>query len=238
MTVSVRCYAAAAERLGPRVEVELGAPATAGQVRAALVEAHPEAAQLIEQCRLAVDLDIAEADTPISDDSEVALLPPFAGGAGDHHVGVDRAGGGPVVVVDVREPPLGVEDALAAIAHPGAGAQVVFLGRVRDHSSTDAAVHRLDYSCYEPMARQVLTTIAHETCERWPSLHGVALVHAVGELSVGTHSVLVACSSPHRGDAYQANEHALEQLKARVPVWKREVGSRGARWVNLEAQPG
>jgi molybdopterin synthase catalytic subunit len=109
---------------------------------------------------------------------------------------------------------------------------------VRDHSSGDPAVHRLDYSAYEPMAREVMTTIADETRARWPSLCGIALLHAVGELAVGAHSVLVACSSPHRAEAYQANQHALEQLKARVPVWKREVGSRGSRWVNLQAPTG
>jgi molybdopterin synthase catalytic subunit len=235
MSVTVRCYAAAAERLGPKVQLDVGTPSTAGQVRAALVAAHPDAAELIGQCRLAVDLDIAAGDTPVEPDSEVALLPPFAGGAGS---GAAERAGDAAVVIDVRPPPLGVEEALTAIAHPAAGAQAVFLGRVRDHSSGDPAVHRLDYSAYEPMARQVMTTIADETRARWPSLCGIALLHAVGELAVGAHSVLVACSSPHRAEAYQANQHALEQLKARVPVWKREVGSRGSRWVNLQAPTG
>lgn len=240
-TITVRCYAAAAERLGSRVEVGVAPPTTAGKVRAALVEAHPDAAELIDQCRLAVDRDIAEPETRVEADSELALLPPFAGGStgGGDPPGsaADRgraAPGEPVVVVDVREPPLGVEEALAAIGDPAAGAQVVFLGRVRDHSPSDEAVHRLDYSAYEPMAREVMTAIARETCAKWPSVRGIALLHAVGELPVGSHSVLVACSSPHRDDAYDANRHALEELKARVPVWKREVGSRGSRWVGLE----
>jgi molybdopterin synthase catalytic subunit len=234
MSVTVRCYAAAAEQLGPKVQLDVGTPSTAGQIRAALVAAHPDAAELIGQCRLAVDLDIAGTDTPVHDDSEIALLPPFAGGSRGE--ADDEAA--PAVVIDVRAPPLAVEEVLAAIAHPAAGAQAVFLGRVRDHSSGDPAVHRLDYSAYEPMARQVMTTIADETRARWPSVCGIALLHAVGELAVGAHSVLVACSSPHRAEAYQANQHALEQLKARVPVWKREVGSRGSRWVNLQASTG
>lgn len=249
-TVTVRCYAAAAERLGPRVDVGVAVPTTAGMVRAALVEAYPHAAELIDQCRLAVDLDIATPDTKVAADSELALLPPFAGGAGGERpagdgeaapaeaapaAGQTRAQSHePVVVVDVCEPPLDVEAALARIAHPSAGAQTVFLGRVRDHSPGDEAVHRLDYSAYEPMAREVMTAIAHETCAHWPSLRGIALVHAVGELAVGAPTVLVACSSPHRDEAYDANRHALEELKTRVPVWKREVGGRGTRWVGLE----
>lgn len=244
-TVTVRCYAAAAERLGPRVDVGVAVPTTAGTVRAALVEAHPHAAALIDQCRLAVDLDIATPDTRVDADSELALLPPFAGGAGgDRSTGDGEAAPAaeqarapshePTVVVDVCEPPLDVEAALAQIAHPSAGAQTVFLGRVRDHSPGDETVHRLDYSAYEPMAREVMTAIARETCAHWPSLRGIALVHAVGELAVGAPTVLVACSSPHRDEAYDANRHALEELKTRVPVWKREVGGRGTRWVGLE----
>lgn len=244
-SVTVRCYAAAAERLGPRVDVGVAVPTTAGMVRAALVEAYPDAAELIGQCRLAVDLDIATPDTNVDADSEVALLPPFAGGAGDERpVGDGEAASAgqrlraesdePTIVIDVREPPLEVEDALARIAHPAAGAQTVFLGRVRDHSPADEAVHQLHYSAYEPMAREVMAAIARETCAHWPSLRGIALVHAVGELAVGEPTVLVACSSPHRDEAYEANQHALEELKTRVPVWKREVGGRGTRWVGLE----
>lgn len=231
MTVTVRCYAAAAERLGARVEVGVATPTTAGALRAALAADHPEHSGLIDQCRIAVGTTVADATTPVTADDDVALLPPFAGGSGGTGAG---AGDEPVVVVDLREPPLDVEAALSAISHPAAGAQVVFLGRVRDHSPADAAVHQLDYSAHDVMAREVLATIAAETVQRWPSLRGVALLHAVGELPVGAPTVLVACSSPHRDDAYDASRHALEELKARVPVWKRELGSQGARWVGLE----
>lgn len=223
MTVTVRLFAAAADALGPTAEVDLEPPTTAGAVRSALAQAHPDAARLVGQCRLAVNLEVVGEDAKVGDHDEVALLPPFAGGSQP-----------PRVYVDVRQPPLPLDEPLAAIHDPGAGAEVVFLGTVRDHSPGHEEVTRLDYSAYEPMARKVMTEIADETLERWPALRGVALVHAVGELSVGSHTLLVATVSPHREDAYAANRHVLEELKTRAPVWKREVGSRGARWVGVD----
>lgn len=221
MTLTVRLFAAAAETLGPQTEVDLAVPTTAGAVRAALLEAHPDAAGLVGQCRLAVNLELAGDDTPVGEGDEVALLPPFAGGSQRAHV-------------DVRQPPLPVDEALDAIDDPGVGAQVVFLGRVRDHSPGHEGVWRLDYSAYEPMARKVLAEIADETLGRWPSLRGVALVHAVGELEVGAHTVLVVTTAPHRQEAYDANRHALEGVKQRAPVWKREVSDEGSRWIGVD----
>lgn len=225
MTVTVTLFAAAAEALGSKTEVDLPTPTTAGAVRSALAESHPDVAGLIGQCRLAVNLELVAGDAEVGGEDEVALLPPFAGGSQRH------------VHLDVREPPLPLEEALDAIADPTAGAQVVFLGTVRDHSPGHEGVHRLDYSAYEPMARKVMAQIADETLTKWPSLCGVALVHAVGELPLGAHTVLVATTAPHRQEAYQANEHALEELKQRMPVWKREVSEQGSRWVGVEETP-
>lgn len=225
-TVTVRLFAAVAEALGPETEVELDVPTTAGAVRAALVEAHPETAGLVRRCRLAVNLELVGEDVPVDHDDEVALLPPFAGGSGSARAHVD-----------VREPPLPLDEALRAITDSAAGAQVVFLGTVRDHSPGNEGVRWLEYTTYEPMARKVLAEIADETLGQWPSLRGVALVHAVGALELGTHTVLVATTAPHRQEAYAANRHALEELKQRAPVWKREVSDQGARWLGVDDTP-
>lgn len=226
MTVTVHLFAAAAEAVGTKAEVDLQTPTTAGAVRAVLADSHPDAAGLLNQCRLAVNLELVGEEAKVGQDDEVALLPPFAGGSGQRRVHLD-----------VREPPLPLDESLDAIADPAAGAQVVFLGTVRDHSPGHDGVHRLDYSAYEPMARRVMAEIADETLDQWPSLCGVALVHAVGELPLGAHTVLVATTAPHRHQAYEANEHALEELKRRMPVWKREVSEQGGRWVGVEETP-
>lgn len=225
-TVSVRLFAAVAESLGPETAVELDVPTTAGAVRAALADAHPEAAEVVRRCRLAVNLELVDEHAPVGHDDEVALLPPFAGGSRPARAHVD-----------VREPPLPLDEALRAITDSSAGAQVVFLGTVRDHSPGNQGVRRLEYSAYEPMARKVLAEIADETLDQWPALRGVALVHAVGELELGAHTVLVATTAPHRREAYAANQHALEELKQRTPIWKREISDHGARWLGVEDLP-
>ncbi len=266
MIVPVRLFAAAAEALGPHAQVEVPAPTTVGAVRDALIAAHPEHAALLRQCSLALDREIVLPDAPVPEGAEVALLPPFAGGSHEPARGRDPAGGpehrrgpdtpggspteadgphqdrdpheaaGPRTIIDVREPPLPVAEVLDALADPGAGGHVVFLGTVRDHSAASGSVAQLAYSAYEEMAREVLAAIARELATTWPALRGIALVHSVGALEVGDHTVLVVTSAAHREDAYAANRRALEELKARVPVWKHERDAQGAaRWVGLDA---
>jgi molybdopterin synthase catalytic subunit len=140
-------------------------------------------------------------------------------------------------ITGLREPPLPVEEVLAEIVGPSAGGTVVFLGTVRDHSEELADVERLEYTAYGEMAEKVLAEIADEVAERWPQLTGLALLHAVGDLPVGAHTVLVACAAPHRGEAYEASRHALEELKRRTPIWKREVAPGAARWVGFDLPP-
>lgn len=223
MTLVVQVFAGAAARLGDRLELAVEPPVAAGAVREALAAAYPDHAALLARCSLAVDGEVAEAATTVPPGAEVALLPPFAGGSA-----------APRAFVDVCAPPLPTAEALAAIADPKAGAQVVFLGTVRDHSASEPAVQRLEYSAYDAMARKVLAELVEEAAAKWPELRGVALVHAVGALEIGQPTILVACSAPHRDVAYAANRHLLEQVKTRVPVWKREVGASGVRWIGLD----
>lgn len=140
-------------------------------------------------------------------------------------------------VTGLREPPLPVDDTLSEIGAPSAGATVLFLGTVRDHSQDLDQVERLEYSAYGEMAEKVLDEIADEVVERWSDVTGVALLHSVGDLPVGAHTVLVACSAPHRAEAYEASRYALEELKERVPIWKREVAPGAARWVGFDLPP-
>jgi molybdopterin synthase catalytic subunit len=86
------------------------------------------------------------------------------------------------------------------------------------------------------MAERELGRIADEIRAAHPEVRGLALIHALGELAVGSHTILVAASSPHRAEAFAACREALEHIKARVPVFKREVTADGAhRWVGLHA---
>jgi molybdopterin synthase catalytic subunit len=120
---------------------------------------------------------------------------------------------------------------LARVAHDGAGAQAAFFGAVRDHN-VGRAVTGIDYAAYEPMADAELAAIAREAAERWPGLR-IAIEHRIGTLTVGDLSVGIAVAHPHRGPAFDACRFAIETIKARVPIWKREHYVDGTRaWVD------
>ena len=121
-------------------------------------------------------------------------------------------------------------EALDFVADPGSGASCLFLGTVRDHSDA-GDVTGLEYEAWEEIATSRLAEIAAEMLERWPASK-VALVHRHGQLNVGEISVAVACSAPHREDAFAACRHGIERLKQDVPIWKKERLATGeAEWV-------
>jgi molybdopterin synthase catalytic subunit len=111
------------------------------------------------------------------------------------------------------------------------GATLLFLGIVRDHNE-GRAVRGMTYEAYGEMAEKVLERIAAEAAERAGS-ERVAVVHRVGELAIGEASVAIAVSSPHRAEAYAASRYVIEEIKARLPVWKKEhYVEGGARWLD------
>ena len=221
----MRLFGALAERAGVEEMLDVGDGATAGHVVEAIRDRHPEIAGLLAQVSVAVNLEVVSASSPLEEDDEVALLPPVAGGDAR-------------ITVGIREGSPSVDEALKAVAASEAGGAVAFLGTVRDHSDDLGRVERLEYSAYREMAEKILRQVAEEAGRRWP-LMGVAILHGVGELSIGDHTVVVACSSAHRGEAFEACRFVIDEVKRRVPIWKKEVGPSGERWVGLEGEePG
>jgi len=114
------------------------------------------------------------------------------------------------------------------------GASLLFLGVVRDHND-GRSVGGVRYDAYEEMAAQVLSEIVDEAA-RAVGTDRIAAVHRIGELKVGEVSVAIAVSSPHRAEAYEASRHVIEEIKKRLPVWKKERYSDGAEeWVEGRA---
>ena len=140
---------------------------------------------------------------------------------------------GPVredLLVRVTPDAIGADEALAFVADPAAGGTCVFLGTVRDHSHA-GGVTGLTYEAWQEQAIRRLSELGDQLFERWP-LCRAALVHRYGELAVGEVSVVVACSAPHRAEAFEACRHGIEQLKADVPIWKKEhLVSGDSSWV-------
>ena len=126
--------------------------------------------------------------------------------------------------------PIEPADVLARVGHDEDGAAVLFLGTVRNHAD-DRPVNGITYEVYEEMAAPVLAEIAREAAEILGT-DRLAVVHRVGELTVGEHSVAIATSSPHRAQAYESSRYVIEEIKKRLPVWKKEHYKDGrAEWV-------
>jgi molybdopterin synthase catalytic subunit len=129
----------------------------------------------------------------------------------------------------IRVAPLGLDELLAEVNHPGAGGVATFLGVVRDHNE-GRAVTLLEYEAYGWMAEAELGRILVEIAAEVPGAR-VAATHRVGALHVGDVAVACAASAPHRGEAFHACRELIDRIKARLPIWKREHGPDGPHWV-------
>lgn len=118
---------------------------------------------------------------------------------------------------------------LEAVRRPSCGATVLFLGTVRSPSD-GRQVSGLRYETYREMALGKLEEIVKEAESRW-ELGEVAVVHRLGVLRAGEISLLIAVSSPHRSPAYEASRYLLEEIKKRVPIWKKEYGEGEEKWI-------
>jgi MoaE-MoaD fusion protein len=208
MHVTVRLFAGLRERAGfGERALELDDGADLGDVWPALGLGEEPGGLLY-----AVNREYAPAETALADGDEVALIPPVSGGA-----------------FQLTDEPLDLGAVVAEVAHERAGAIATFLGTTRIESR-GRAVRHLDYEAYEGMAEQVMEQIAAELRDRY-DLCAVAIHHRTGRVGIGETSVAIAVSAPHRQDALAACKDAIDTLKERVPLWKKEVYEGGEEWI-------
>jgi molybdopterin synthase catalytic subunit len=136
---------------------------------------------------------------------------------------------GPAIRVDIRQERLSIDEAVALVQHPGAGAVALFLGTVRD-TNDGSRVTKLEYEAYAAMARAEMNRIRAEV-EAEIAGARVAALHRIGELSIGDIAVVCAASAPHRNEAFRACRLMIDRIKERVPIWKREHGAGGPHWI-------
>lgn len=120
----------------------------------------------------------------------------------------------------LSDEPIDVSAVARTVAGSAHGAMVLFVGTVRDENRGDA-VAGMRYEAYPAMAVQVLAAIVDEAEQRWAG-SAVAAVHRTGDLAVGETSVVIAAAAPHRDQAYEASRYVIEEIKKRLPVWKKE----------------
>jgi molybdopterin synthase catalytic subunit len=131
--------------------------------------------------------------------------------------------------VSVGSRPIDPAALVAEVSQASAGATVLFLGTVRDHSPGKAGVTHLDYEVYAERVEPEIEKIIADAASRWPILAAV-VEHRSGEVVVGEASVAVAVSSAHRGDAFEAARFIIDRLKESAPIWKKEFWLGGSEW--------
>jgi molybdopterin synthase catalytic subunit len=200
MRVRVRLFAVLRERAGTEeLELELPDGARVG-------DALDRVSTLTDGLRvvMAVNHNYADREAVLSAGDELALIPPVSGGTTE------------VAHARVRADALEPEALLEQVRDPRAGAVVSFLGVTRE-------VPELAYEAYAPMAEAKIMEILNAAIERH-SLCAAAAEHRVGNVALSEPSVIVAASAPHRDAAFAGAREIIDEIKAQVPIWKKEEG--------------
>jgi molybdopterin synthase catalytic subunit len=226
MQITVHLFAAHREAAGrATLDLSVADGTAAGEIWHLLAAAHPALRAVAAPTAVAVNDTVRPAGHRLADGDRVALIAPVSGGAARNEQ---------VSFTDLVHDPISVDTLLDAVRHRGAGAVVLFLGTVREHSRGRDVDH-LEYEAYETLARAEMTRIAAHAVERWGVR--IAMVHRLGALGIGEISVAIAVAAPHRRDAFEAGRFAIDTLKQTVPIWKKEVWASGSEWIGQDDPP-
>ena len=133
-------------------------------------------------------------------------------------------------LVQITDLPIDSQAVINLVRTDDSGAINVFIGTVRN-STQNREVVKLEFEAYESMALKELQKIVEQVKERWP-VNEIAIHHRVGELAIGDVPVVIAVSTPHRTQGFEACEFAIDTLKLAVPIWKKEIFADGEEWVS------
>ncbi len=134
-------------------------------------------------------------------------------------------------VIGLQSGPLDVNAAIGAVSDGDSGAISVFLGTTRRDAAAGREVVALDYEAYGEMAEAQMRRLVEEARRGW-GISRIVMLHRIGRVDVGQPSVLIAVSTPHRAEAFEACRFLIDRLKAEVTIWKKEIWSdRSSDWV-------
>lgn len=214
MKIKVLFFASAREATGQgELYLEVAPNTTPASLLLELQARFPRLRLLSSNLLLAVNGDLIERGSSLGEGDEVALIPPVSGGQG---------------LVELTDKPLDPQKLAAQVRRDSHGAVVLFLGTVRNHSQ-GKRVYSMEYEAYSEMAERKLRQICQEIEERW-GIPEVAIAHRVGHLAVGETSLVIAVASPHREEAFEACQYAVDRIKQIVPIWKKEMREDGEFW--------
>ena len=135
-----------------------------------------------------------------------------------------------MIDIKIIKEPLSIDEVYRKAIDDSSGAINIFVGTVRNKTK-DKEVLRLEYEAYEQMAIKEMNKIANLAREKWP-IENVIIYHRHGTLEVGDAAVLIAVSTPHRKESFEACQFIIDSLKQTVPIWKKEVFEDGEEWVS------
>lgn len=226
MNIEVRYFAGAKDAAGcDREQVACPDGTTVAALVSVLAGDRPRLARMLGTCRIALDDDFALDTDVIADGQVVYVLPPVSGG-----VGAGGAAKTPRIRAALVSRPVSMGEASDKVLTDGAGAVATFCGVVRNHSK-GRSVRFLDYEAHEVLAVKEMQRI----CDEAVSKHGLVdaqVVHRIGHLEIGEVAVDIAASSAHRVAAFDGCRYVIEELKKRVPIWKKETDEAGSEWVS------
>jgi molybdopterin synthase catalytic subunit len=200
--------------------VELGENATAGDLFATLRSKHPQLERYANSLALAVNLEYSDRCRVLREGDEVALIPPVSGGLPEQktaHCEIVREA---IRTAEITEALRAGED----------GAVIAFEGIVRNNTRGRRTLY-LEYEAYEAMALKEMEALAEQALGEF-KIRDIRMVHRIGRLEIGETSVLIVVASAHRAAAYEASRFAIDTLKKKVPIWKKEYFEDGAVWAD------
>lgn len=231
MTVQILLFASLKDVLNAsQLELEVPDGAKVRDVLGKVEELYPQVGRYLPHVRVARNLDYAAPEDEVRNGDELALIPPVSGGSDS----ILPAGYAPLI--GVREEELSLDEVARAVegqTQGRAGAICTFSGLVRSTSRDPEGnwhddIEFLDYEAFTPMAEAKLREIALEVAQKWDA--ACAVLHRVGKLQVGEASVVIAVASAHRAASFEACRFVIEEIKVRVPIWKRETARDGFWW--------
>jgi molybdopterin synthase catalytic subunit len=217
MRIRIRLFAVLREKAGvDEVYLDVEDGSTAADAARILMTQHPEIRPMADIALFAVNTEYVDANFPLSENDELALIPPVSGGIRRAHVTADA---------------LDTKAITQSIHKSEYGAVVTFEGVVREEN-LGREVAYLVYDAYVPMVEAEMERIAIEAEQKWGSM-GVSMSHRTGRLEIGEVSIVVAVSTGHRKESFESCRYIVDQIKARVPIWKKEVWEDGEEWIGI-----
>lgn len=204
--------------------IDLPAGSRVETVFAHYASQYPRLREMADSIAVARNQEFSDSSVALEDGDEIALMPPVSGGSSLPVVNKDAD-----TYFAITADPI---DSAALVQHvqsDGDGALITFEGVVRNNSKCRTTRY-LDYECYVPLALKTIEDIGREVLSRH-EVHRIAIVHRVGRLEIREVSVSIVVASAHRRAAYDASLEAINTVKKRVPVWKKEYFEDGEVWV-------